>query len=115
MNFFLKTIGVWVINALSVLLAAYLLPGIEVPGFYIALILALVLGLLNALVRPVLVIITLPFVVITLGLFMLIINGFLFWIPSTFIDGFYVENFGWAILGGALLSVFSWIGGKLFD
>jgi len=94
---------------------AYLLKGIVVPSVYIALVLALIFGLLNAVIRPVIIVLTLPVNIITLGLFTLIINGFLFWLPSTFIEGFIVENFWWAIIGAILVSIFSWIGNGLLS
>ena len=103
----------WIMSAFAVLLAAYFLPGVSVSGFYIAIILALVLGFFNAVLRPIFILLTLPINILTLGLFTLVINGMLFWIPSTFIKGFYIENFWWAILGALLVSGFSWLGNKI--
>lgn len=102
-----------VITALALLLVAYLLPGVTVTSFYTALIVAVILGLLNLVVRPVLVILTLPINILTLGLFLWVINGFLFWFVATFVDGFSVLNFWWAILGAFVVSAFSWLGEKL--
>ena len=101
------------ITALSLIAVAYLLPQIEVSGFYIALIVAVVLGMLNLVVRPVLVLLTLPINILTLGLFLWVINGFLFWFVATFVEGFAVANFGWAILGALIVSAFAWLGEKL--
>lgn len=115
MSDLLKLLLKWVISALAIMGTAYLLKGIIVPSFYIAFVLALVFGLLNAVLRPILIILTLPVNILTLGLFTLIINGFLFWLPSTFIEGFTVENFWWAIGGALLVSVFSWIGNGLLS
>lgn len=115
MEMFLKIAIKWLISAFAVLLAAYFLSGISISSFYIALVLALVLGLLNAVLRPILIVLTLPINILTLGLFTLIINGLVFWIPSTFIKGFYVENFWWAILGALLVSMFAWIGNKIVE
>ena len=111
----IKLLVKWAITALAILLAAYLLEGVSVSSFYIALILAIIFGFLNALVRPMLVILTLPVTVLTLGIFIFIINGFLFWLPHTFIEGFEVDNFWWAMLGALLVSIFSWFGNKLVE
>ncbi len=109
---FMTIIAKWFISALSLLVAAYLIPGISVSSFYIALIVALFLGIVNAVIRPILVILTLPINIISLGLFIFVINGFLFWFLSTFIEGFYVEGLGVAILGALLVSVFSYLGNR---
>ncbi|MEK7570301.1 MAG: phage holin family protein [Patescibacteria group bacterium] len=93
----------WLINALAVLLVAYVVPGIQVESFYTALIVALVLGILNAVVRPILIILTLPITLVTLGLFTLVINAALFWLVSTWVKGFNVESFGAAVLGALVL------------
>jgi len=105
-------IAKWFISALSLLAAAYLIQGISVSSFYIALIVALFLGIVNAVIRPILVILTLPINIITLGLFIFVINGFLFWFLSTFIDGFNVDGLLVAILGALVVSVFSYIGNR---
>ncbi len=102
-------IAKWFISALALLAAAYLIPGISVSSFYIALIVALFLGIVNAVIRPILVILTLPINIVTLGLFIFVINGFLFWFLSTFIAGFEVVGLGVAILGALVVSVFSYL------
>lgn len=102
----------WILNALLLLAVAYIVPGIEVAGVYIALIVALILGLINAVIRPILIILTLPINVLTLGLFVFVINGALFWFVSSFIEGFSVGGFIPAFLGALLLTAFSWIGNK---
>ncbi len=107
-------IAKWFISALSLLLAAYLVPGISVSSFYIALIVALFLGIVNAIIRPVLIVLTLPVNIISLGLFIFVINGFLFWFLSTFIKGFYVSGIGVAIIGALVVSVFSYLGNRFF-
>lgn len=94
------------LNAAFLLLASYLLSGIEVANFYSALIVAIVLGLLNALVRPILILLTLPINIITLGLFTLVLNGLLVLFAASFIKGFSVAGLGSAIL----LSLFLWLG-----
>lgn len=72
-------IVVWILNAVALLVVAYVLPGIFVASFWSALLAALVLGLLNALVKPILILLTLPITVITLGLFLLVLNALVFW------------------------------------
>ena len=109
----MQLILVWILNALALLAVAYLLPGIQVDGFGSALIAALVLGLINALIRPLLVLLTLPITILTLGLFMLVINGLLFWLAGSVLRGFEVNGFWVGVLGALLYSiiayVFSWI------
>jgi len=109
----MKIIAKIIITALALLAVAYLLPGVEVASFYIALIVAVVLGLLNLVVKPILVVLTLPINILTLGLFLWVINGFLFWFVATFIEGFSVSGFGVAIIGALIVSVFAWLGEKL--
>jgi len=99
-------------NALGLLLIAEFIPGITVAGIYPAIIAALVLGILNAVVRPILFILTLPITLLTLGLFSLVINAGLFLFAASFIDGFGVENFWYALLGSLLMSIVSTIGSK---
>ena len=101
---------VWILNAVALLVVAYLLPGIKVASFGSALIAALVLGLLNALVKPVLVLLTLPITVVTLGLFLLVLNALLFWFAGSILKGFQVSGF-WAAVIGAL--VYSLVAGLL--
>ena len=98
----------WFLNALTLLAIAYYLPGVAVSGFYAALIAALVLGLVNAIIRPILVLLTLPINILTLGLFTLVINGLLFWFVSTIVKGFAVAGFWPAFWGALILSVVSW-------
>jgi putative membrane protein len=99
----------WAINAGVLLLMPYILPAVQVRDFGAALIAALVLGLLNAIVRPILVVLTLPVTMITLGLFILVINGLMFWLASRLLDGFQVASFGWAIVAALLFSLISWV------
>ncbi|MBU0646000.1 phage holin family protein [Patescibacteria group bacterium] len=93
----------WVINAVALLLIAYLVPGFAVLSFYSALIAALVLGLVNALVRPFLLIITFPITVVTLGLFIFVVNALMIWLVSTMVKGFEVSGFVPALLVALLL------------
>jgi putative membrane protein len=99
----------WAINAGVLLLMPYILPAVQVRDFGAALIAALVLGLLNAIVRPILVVLTLPVTMLTLGLFILVINGLMFWLASRLLDGFQVASFGWAIVAALLFSLISWV------
>ncbi|MHB8831071.1 MAG: phage holin family protein [Patescibacteria group bacterium] len=92
----------WIINTLAVMLAAYLVPGVSVTNFWAALITALVMGLINAIVRPLVIILTLPVNILTLGLFTLVINALMFWLASAIVPGFYVAGF-WPAFGGALI------------
>ena len=104
----LKILLVWLVNAVALIAVAYLLPGISVASFVTALIAALVLGLVNAVIRPVLVLLTLPATLLTLGLFIFVINGLLFWFVGSFIDGFVVQGFWWGVVGAIVYSIISW-------
>ena len=103
----------WVVNAAALLLVAYLYPGVHVASFFTALIAALVLGLVNAVVRPLLVILTLPVTLLTLGLFLFVINALLFWFVAEVVQGFAVTGFIGALVGSILYSlitlVTSWV------
>ncbi len=98
---------VWLLNAVALLVVAYLLPGITVASFGSALIAALVLGLLNSLVKPVLVLLTLPITIVTLGLFLIVLNALLFWFTGSVLKGFHVNGFWWAVIGALLYSLIS--------
>lgn len=100
------------LGTLALLLTAYLVPGIEVDGIYVALITAAILGVLHAVVRPVLFILTLPITIITLGLFHFVINAGLFMFAASFIDGFTVNSFWTALLGSILVSVINTVGSR---
>lgn len=104
----MKLILRWLINAAALMAIAYYLPGIAVSGFYAALIAALVLGLVNALIRPILVVLTLPINILTLGLFTLVINALMFWLASSIVKGFYVAGFMPAFWGALILTFTSW-------
>jgi putative membrane protein len=99
----------WAVNAAALLLVAYLYPGVSVESFLAALIAALVLGLVNAVIRPILVILTLPATILTLGLFIFVINALLFWFVAEIVQGFKVTGFGAALLGSILYSVITLI------
>jgi len=97
------------INALAIMLAASILPGIGVDGLVPALGAAVLLGLVNAFVRPVLLILTLPITLVTLGLFLFVLNGLCFWLVASVVKGFHVAGFGSAMLGALVVSAVSWI------
>ena len=105
----MRLLLVWLVNAVSLLLVAHLMPAISINSFTTALLAALVLGLINAVIRPVLVLLTLPVTLLTLGLFIFVINGLLFWWVGALIGGFAVQGF-WAGFWGALVySVIAWL------
>jgi putative membrane protein len=104
-----KLLVVWVLNALALMAVAYLVPGIHVASFGAALLAAVVIGLANMLVRPVLVILTLPITLLTLGLFLLVINGLIFWLAGDWLQGFSVSTFMSGMLGALVYSVIAWI------
>lgn len=99
---------VWVLNAVALLIVAYLFPGVQVQDWMAAAVAALVLGLVNALVKPVLFILTLPVTVLTLGLFLLVLNALLFWGVASVVPGFHVTGFWAAMLGAILYSLIAW-------
>ena len=103
----------WLINALALLALPYLVPSVQVESFYTALIAALLLGLVNTLIRPLLVLLTLPVTVLTLGLFVLVINGLLFWFVASFVKGFNVAGFWSAVLGAIVYALISWAASAL--
>lgn len=105
----------FLLNALAVMATAYIVPGIEVASFWSALIAALVIGLINALVRPILLILTLPINILTLGLFTLVINALMFWLASTIVKGFDVANFTAAFLGALVFWLVSWFTNALLS
>ena len=105
----LRLLLVWLINTLALIAVAYLMPSITVSSFGTALAAALVLGLVNAIVRPVLVLLTLPVTILTLGLFIFVLNGLLFWMVGTWIEGFSVGGFWSGVTGAILFSLVSWL------
>jgi putative membrane protein len=98
-----------VVYTLALLLAAHVVPGIGLDGLVSALVAGLLLGLVNAIVRPVLVVLTFPITLLTLGLFLLVLNAFCLWLVSLFVSGFHVAGFWSAFWGALLVSVVSWI------
>ncbi len=98
---------VWILNAVTLLIVAYILPGIVVSSFWSAMLAAVVLGLINMLVKPVLILLTLPITIVTLGLFLLVINALMFWLAGSILKGFQVNGFWWAVGGALFYSVIS--------
>lgn len=105
----MKLIFRLLLNALFLLTASYVINGVEVNSFYAAVITAIILGLINALIRPILILLTLPINILTLGLFTLVINGLLVLFVASFVKGFFVAGF----LPAVLLSIFLWLGSFL--
>jgi putative membrane protein len=101
----MKLIIRWLLLAAALLLVAHLYSGVQVASFTVALIAALVLGLLNTLVRPLLVLLTLPVTLLTLGLFLFVINALMFWAAASLLDGFNVAGFGAALIGSLIYSL----------
>lgn len=102
-----------VIGALALLGVAYLVPGITIESFYTALIVSIILGLLNLVVRPILFVLTLPVTILTLGLFLFVLNAFIFWFAASFIEGFTVSGFWTALAGSILVSLATTTANKL--
>jgi len=97
------------VNILAIILAAAVVPGIRLDGVLSAVAAGVLLGLVNAVVRPVLLILTLPITLVTLGLFLLVLNGLCFWLVASVVKGFHVDGFWAALLGALVVSVASWI------
>lgn len=104
----LRLLLLWILNALALLTVANFLPGIHIAGIWAALVAALFLGFVNTLIRPVLVVLTLPVSLVTLGLFIFVINGLLFWFIGSILKGFVVDGFWYGVAGSMLYSFFSW-------
>lgn len=96
------------VSALSVFLAAFILPGVSVSGFLPALVAAVVLGVMNVFIKPIIGLLTLPITLLTFGLFALVINGVLVMVVGYLVDGFTVDGFLWAIVFAVVLSLVSW-------
>jgi putative membrane protein len=105
----MRLLLLWLVNALALLALPYVFPWVSVDSFKAALIAALALGLVNALIRPLLILLTLPATVLTLGLFIFVINGLLFWWVGSFVDGFHVGGFWSGVFGAIVYSLISWL------
>ena len=101
----LKLLAKWLLSAAALLFVAYIYSGVEVKTFGAAMIAALVIGLFNTIVRPVLVVLTLPVTVVTLGLFLFVINALMFWAAASVLDGFHVQGFVAALIGSLIYTV----------
>jgi len=104
----MRLILLWILNAVALLAVAYVLPSIHVASFGAALLAALVLGLVNTVLRPLLFLLTLPVTLLTLGLFIFVVNGLMFWLAGSLLEGFVVSGFWPAVFGALLYSVVSW-------
>jgi len=104
----MRLVLIWLINAAALFAVPYLMHSVDVTSIGAALVAALLLGLVNTLIRPLLLLLTLPVTVLTLGLFIFVINGLMFWLVAQLVDGFHVDSFVSAILGALLYSVISW-------
>ena len=105
----LRLIVTWILNALALFVLPYVIPSIHVESFGIALVAALVLAFINTLIRPILVLLTLPVTLLTLGLFIFVINGLLFWFVGSFVPGFHVAGFWTGVFGAIVYSIISWV------
>jgi putative membrane protein len=104
----MRLLLVWLINAAALLALPYIFKSIHIDSFVTALIVALILGLLNTIVRPILFLLTLPITIITLGLFIFVLNGLLLWFVASFVEGFSINGFWPAVFGAIVYSVISW-------
>jgi putative membrane protein len=105
----MKLISKWLLLAAALLFVAYVYEGVTLNGFQAALIASFVIGLLNTFVKPLLVILTLPVTVLTVGLFLFVINALMFWAAAWFLDGFNVTGFKAALIGSVMYSVLSYL------
>ena len=104
----------WLLMTVAIMITAYVLPGVSVQTFGAALVTALVLGLINAVLRPILLVLTFPLTIITLGLFIFVLNGLLVLLASALVSGFSVVNIWWAILFSMIFSVVSFVLQQIF-
>ena len=102
----MKLIVKWLLSAAALLAVAQIYSGVEVASFAAALVAALVIGLFNIYLRPIMIVLTLPVTLLTLGLFLFVINALLFWAAASILDGFHVQGFAAALLGSLIYSIF---------
>jgi putative membrane protein len=105
----MRILLVWLINAVALLALPFVCSSITVDSFWTALIVAVVLGLVNTLIRPLAILLTLPATILTLGLFIFVINGLLFWAVGSFVPGFHVGGFWSGVFGAIVFSIISWL------
>lgn len=110
----MRLLLIWLINTVALFAIPQLLDSVQIDSFSTALLASLVLGLVNTLLRPLLILLTLPVTFLTLGLFIFVINGLMFWAAADLVKGFQVDDFGAAILGALIYSVLSWALSTLF-
>lgn len=103
----------WIISAAALFLVTYVVPGVTVESPWNALMAALIIGLINAFIRPILLLLTLPVNLLTLGLFTLVVNALLFWLASTIVEGFTVDGVVAAFLGALAYWLIAWIGNSI--
>jgi putative membrane protein len=99
----------WLITTVAILVAAYIIPGIKVDSLGGALVGAAILGILNVVLKPIFVILTLPVTLLTLGLFLFVINALIFWLAGSLLSGFHVQSFWSALLGSLVVSIVSYL------
>lgn len=105
----------WLINTIALLIVATLVQSVEISSYYSALIAALFIGLVNAVLKPILIILTLPINILTLGLFTFVINGLLFWLVASFIKGFDIAGFWPAFWAAFIYGIIAWITSGIID
>lgn len=105
----MRLLILWLINTITLFVLPHLLDSVQVDSLSTALLAALLLGLVNTLIRPLLILLTLPVTFLTLGLFIFVINGMMFWAVADLVHGFQVESFGAAIVASLVYSVISWL------
>jgi len=104
----MRLILTWLINAVALLALPYIFSSINVDSFWTALVVAIVLGFVNSIIRPILILLTLPVTLLTLGLFIFVINGLLFWAVGSFVPSFHVDGFWSGVFGALVYSIISW-------
>ncbi|MEQ1772878.1 MAG: phage holin family protein [Burkholderiales bacterium] len=109
----MKLLLVWLINAAALFALPYIFDSIRVETFYTALIVALILSIINTIVRPILLVLTFPITVVTLGLFIFVLNGLLLWFVASFVKGFTIAGFWPAVFGAIVYSLISWAASTL--
>lgn len=109
----MKTILHLVLGGIAVIITAYVLPGVTLTGFFAAVIVAVVISILNVLLRPILIVLTLPITILTLGLFTFVINALIVLLTSAVVPGFSVDNFWWAVLFALVLAIVNWFLGSI--
>ena len=108
----LRFLAHWLTTAAGVGVAVWILPGVHVDSISALLVAGLVLGFVNAIVRPILFVLTLPIILLTLGLFYFVVNGIAFGLAAAIVPGFEIDSIGWAVLGALIVSLLSWVVGS---